>query len=566
MAQPQLPQSKPGKTKRHKQSNNENDSMLCDPANPSSSATALHSLAADLELVTMKEEEHDCESPKTSRLLSLPDELLLNVASQLCGNNAILGLSRVDKHMHAVVIEAMAKDLHVHECQLNKAIEWLVDHEDFIQSVITVDLTTSWKKHIKGCSIREFPPCQAAMASLRSATLRYSVMKEDWQLVKQLRYTRREPDDQSVISTLFALCPNIKAIKMLMPDVVPFNIPTMAPPGPLPHQLPMENPDFHPITPLAGVALHALRDKLRSLTIVPRRIFDSPSKSEILETRSSIQLRQFGNNPLTFQGLDKLEYLDVWMDMLGLPLNIQCQDADAEPITDTPIRLTALVNGVATSLSIPVRTKFLPASLVHLQLRSCNKYTISMLWQICSLAKYALKIKKIDLHLSMNARDSIVQWMNLCDKFRSVFPTVLAEAQKQGIQIQFHKDDTIVPMRTELALYLALTDDEAAVVALAGRQFSEVRGTAIHRRKQSPLEHQLFMRHGVTYFDLYNSRTFDARFWKDVAFFHGAKNTKFDPDLAKYVPVETKIRDDTKPFPSRRKKGLFLVENAGWKI
>jgi hypothetical protein len=41
----------------------------------------------------------------------------------------------------------------------------------------------------------------------------------------------------------------------------------------------------------------------------------------------------------------------------------------------------------------------------------------------------------------------------------------------------------------------------------------------------------MFMRHALAHFDLFNSSTFQAKHWIDSAFFHGAKNTKYDPDL-----------------------------------
>jgi hypothetical protein len=58
-------------------------------------------------------------------ILQLPAETLLQIASLLRGSNAIIHLSRVNKSMHSVIREAMAKELIVHKSRFMMATEWL---------------------------------------------------------------------------------------------------------------------------------------------------------------------------------------------------------------------------------------------------------------------------------------------------------------------------------------------------------------------------------------------------------------------------------------------------------
>lgn len=71
----------------------------------------------------------------------------------------------------------------------------------------------------------------------------------------------------------------------------------------------------------------------------------------------------------------------------------------------------------------------------------------------------------------------------------------------------------------------------ACVMALAGKQFSDLAVTAAKRLKSSAVDRRLFVRHGIDYFGLFNGPTFNGRSWVNIAFFHGTKHTRHDPRI-----------------------------------
>jgi hypothetical protein len=403
---------------------------------------------------------------------------------------------------------------------------------------------------------RSIPPPRYLFFYYQEGNMGYS------RLSKDLQDPSWEPKQQDLINILFMLCPNVKAVKTLMPGDEHCNSHhNQVPLSPLPHQLPVANIYFRPIKPLRSIALQIIRSKLQSLTVMPRAGWAGPPKPEILQTVFDIPWMLHGNHVFTLPGLDKLEYLEVSMDMLGLPYNIRFRDADEGPMTEATVISRQRMNGVITKQSVSIAAKVLPLSLVHLRLRSCNQYTFAFLRRICAIPAHKSNFKKIDLFLDTTACEIILKCFGIDTTPRKLF-LILTVLEHQGIAVTFYtgKDCKLIDMRQELYHLAALMPCEASIVAQGGRQFSEVKIHAIKRRRGSSLEHRLFLRHALTHFDLFNSPSFDARYWEGVAFFHGFKNTKYDPDN---VPtghsVEVKIRNSAKPMSTRRVKGLFLL-------
>jgi hypothetical protein len=512
----------------------------------------------DIGTTTINAEQNDREAGEKSKLLSLPNEVQLNVASYLSGSNAMPSLTSVNKHIHSIVNSALARNIVIHEHKLSGAVDWLLIHEAIIASVITVEIRASQPNN-------EYTTLSSLARTLLQRLI-YPIdgrrnTSEQMRILRNLRDIRFQGNHQvGLISLLFTLCPNIKAIKIPAPAVKPANFPTLAAPTLQVHPMPTANPDFHPVMPLEGVALEIMQGRLQSLTIIPRHDHIGPPKCEILHTQSQSQIRRFGNHVLTFQGFTKLEYLDVSMDMLGLPHNIQYQGADEEPRTHTVVHSRENINGVSVNQPILVPVKILPSSLTHLRLRSCNKNTFALLRRICRLAEPTSQVKQIDLYLGMTAREIIFLCLGVYGNTHLHLLAIVRAAERRGTKVSFYSGENmkLIDMPQELTSMFTMGSAEAAMVALAGRQFSEVKKIAIARRPSSSLEHRLVMRHAITHFDLFNSETFDVHFWKGVAFFHGAKSTKDDPAYSSNLTfAQVGIRANVRLLPKRQRREIF---------
>ncbi len=104
-------------------------------------------------------------------------------------------------------------------------------------------------------------------------------------------------------------------------------------------------------------------------------------------------------------------------------------------------------------------------------------------------------------------------------------------------------------MRKELAALSALSPLEVWRFALADMPYSELDEAASLRRRQSNTSSHLFMKHAHDYMSLMNTPTFDGKVWAQVAFFHGFKNTKWDPGVLPQIPKNQTI--DSSLWPSR---------------
>jgi hypothetical protein len=520
------------------------DIILAVKAEEALSRSSSHSTSPSVEVKPIDKEKHDPKLAKRSNILYLPPEALLQIAVELCGTNTILALSQTNKYMHRITNEAMAKKLVVQPLDMKMTLDWLAHHPHLMVRVNTVDVSAFQPMH----NIQEVGPVASTLSvtdfsSDVSQVLRTKIWINTGRTVGRETWLSSFHVDndsiwgdrhQSCMDVLFSICPNIKSLKLSMPaaklfDKNPASI-FLHPPNSM--LLPMPNPAFEPATPLQGVSLQLARRNLRSLTIASSRRWAGLSQLEFLLSSAHIYWRGMGKHIITLHGFDNLEHLDVPMDLLGLPQTINFQKLDER---ETPmIRLMVKYsqpNGYVFKKAVDFPAKVLPLSLRSVQLRSCDEKSFGFLRKFGEVPATS-HLKHVELHLNTCARSNILR----CLEASSYTPNLLVRLTKlegMGIAVKFYTDHGKKPidMKQELTMMSYLKPEGLGLISLAGRQFSELNLAAILQRQYSRLAQRMFTRHALAHFDLFNSPTFLAKHWLGSAFFHGAKNTKYDLDL-----------------------------------
>ncbi|KAF1915912.1 hypothetical protein BDU57DRAFT_495994 [Ampelomyces quisqualis] len=472
------------------------------------------------------------EHPPCLTLCSLPDEILLQIAIHLGGHNALPSLSRANKYLHAITNEAMARNFIVHPCHLKHAIEWLVKHPALIGCVKSVDLVFSYRRCPSKCD-----NSGEVDFSHEVAGLLYKFIPASNQQILARAYSRKGKRIvnpiwtrhlQHFMDVLGLLCPNLDTLDIQMPAASHYDRkPTVVPNG-LNHQLPMVNTDCVPVPPIQGVAFEVLRNRLRSLTIAPHDTWAGPAKSETLDTQMHVTFRSIGRDYITLQGFNRLQYLDITMEALGVPSSLHFQGLDGKPITRATLthRHQTLDDPDRVSFGLPA--KVLPLSLITIRFRRCNRFTFSYLVVIWRMARLESKLKNIKFFLDVSPREIILMCSQESRNTPTLYFGLLEALRRMGLSVTFYatEDEKPVNMQFELAQLLLMVPSAAAIIALAGRQYSEINTAALERRESSRAEHKLFMKHALSHFELFDRPTFDARYWTKAAFFHGLKNTK----------------------------------------
>jgi hypothetical protein len=87
---------------------------------------------------------------------------------------------------------------------------------------------------------------------------------------------------------------------------------------------------------------------------------------------------------------------------------------------------------------------------------------------------------------------------------------LLRKLETMGVNVDFYTGsrEKLTDMRRELTLQSLMPPSAACVIALAGKQFSDLAVTAAKRLKSSAFDRRLFLRHGIDYFGLFNRPTF----------------------------------------------------------
>jgi hypothetical protein len=217
------------------------------------------------------------------------------------------------------------------------------------------------------------------------------------------------------------------------------------------------------------------------------------------------------------------------MDVVGLPHSIIFQAEGDPEMADVVFNEDSDGGSVDSSIAITLPAKTLPLSLTHLQLRICNERTFSFLYLITLVPIEWIKLQDVECHFPICARTGILL-CELGDGQLLDYVKILRNLETMGINVDFYTGsrEKLTDMRRELTLQSLMPPSAACVIALAGKQFSDLALTVAKRLKSSAVDCRLFARHGIDHFGLLNSPTFNGRSWTNVAFFHGTKNTRHD--------------------------------------
>ncbi|KAF2822854.1 hypothetical protein CC86DRAFT_247109, partial [Ophiobolus disseminans] len=472
------------------------------------------------------------------RLYDLPHEILLQIASEICGEATILNLALVDKRFRSITREAMVKKLVIPKNRIKQTIEMLARHPDMMSKINSIDLGAFMSEHTKQCVCYNDTVFNRKARRIFRNTIPFNINGTvTWnhlQKSKRVGVWIWSPKHQFLMALLLSLCPNVKDFTLQLPTGLRFDSsPLQTPTSFFSEPLPTPNPNFRPFTPFQGVALQIMQNNLRSLTIPPFNKWSGPKKHEVLMVTNDVLWKRYGTQVITLKGFNKLKHLNVRMDVLGLPDSIIFQGVDDEDIENVRVNIVTDVYGSVglntTAMDLPA--KVLPLSLTSLQLRSCTDRAFALLAKINNTPAEKLNLKHIDLFFDLCARSSITQCYKE-DRGRLDYLRILSELERKGITVTFITDKSkkITDMRRELEPMYLLSPCEAGLVTLARKQFSELNMVAVRRRISSHTEHKLFIKYLLTHFDLLNSPTFDGNLWKDIGIFRGSQKIKYNTE------------------------------------
>jgi hypothetical protein len=464
------------------------------------------------------------EDRKDPCLLGLPCELLEIIASSLIGSKHIINLALANKHVYDIVRKTMVRDLVVSKKHIKSCIDMLARVPDLINCVTSVDLSDFGCGHTllqQDCQCLGTPNFKPEVLELIGRTItRNSGSAITWTHIREAKYTRGtvwRKQQAFFLDVLLTLCPNIKSVTLELPAARRFDV--GVPPRPVhlaPNMLPGVNPELIPVVPFQGPALQVMRQRLEALTITEDTKWKGPATLEFLG-REDISWRNMGKHTVTLADFLKLKCLDIPMEVLGHPETILFVD----PIA------SAVAPGDST-----MRTKVLPLTLQHLHLRSCNKWTFTLLQKINEVPMDQWSLKCIELFFKAGPRDLLMR-CDSTDEGRLNYLRVLSDLRRKGTMVIFYtgRKGEILDMSKELVSLSALSPFEAWRFSTSRMSFSTLNPVASKKRRISETASRLFLRHAGNHPSLFNSSTLDLGLWTQSAFFHGIKNTKWDPAL-----------------------------------
>ena len=470
-------------------------------------------------------------------LLDLPCELLETIAFELCGSQAVVELGLVNHRMNAVVRQATARKLIVSR-QIKAFLEMLGHHPELISQVSHVDLGDFGCIHHKTCFC------------LGTASLNEKVMKVIGREITTntntaVRWSHIRKDRRSsggiwrahqafFINVLASLCPNIKSFTIELPEAIAFT--SGRPPRPLnlaPHNLPSPNPELLPVAPFQGPALELMRQRLEVLTIAENTRWKGPATVEILEPQD-LEWRNMGTHTITLAGFSKLVRLDIPMDALGRPHSIMFLDPNRpiDAIRDSSADVGSPISGRKFKTWEESRTKVIPLTIRYLHVRSCGKWTFAFLQRVNSVPVEHLKLKHIELFCNTGP-EQLIALCNITDEDHFSYLELLKELACKGIKISFYTGprESPIDMLQELLALSTISSMEIWRFALSRMPCTALNRKSSLKRRSSTISSRLFLRHVGCHFHLFNSPTFEATSWAQGAFFHGVRNTKWDPEL-----------------------------------
>jgi hypothetical protein len=493
-------------------------------------------------------EDSFLENRPKLRLLDLPFEILSPIAMELSGGTAMTSFSLVNRNLHGVAQIAMAKRLLIHPGRIKMVIAWLTRHPHLMSSVNSVSLGAYQPEDTEQVNFSHdsFEPgvvdiLHELIPKTSSGTVTWDALWES----RSTPYDLWNTNSGMFLAILFSLCPNINNITIQPPSARHMvEMPERVFPN-LPESIkPLRNMLCTPASLLPAVILAKMRNNLTSITLAQSLTWAGLAQVDIMHTAHDVRFMAGGKRLLTFAGFRKLKHLDIPMDVLGHPQTVFFHHKDDEQLTKINLPAQCLAPGPWTHTLKQVPTKILPLSLQTLRLRSCNHRAFMLLQRVADVPVHKSQFTRIDLYFDTCARSSLTTCLH-SHEHASDLLSILSQVEHMGIKVNVYtgKHEQLINIRAELARLQHLSDCDMAIVASAGKQFSDLDLDVAKRRGKSPQERCLFHRHGVTHFDLFNSSNFDSAIWQNVALFHGVENTRFDPEfLAKQRPAQTTNR------------------------
>ncbi|KAE8838036.1 hypothetical protein PTNB73_03956 [Pyrenophora teres f. teres] len=509
-------------------------------------------------------------------LLNLPCELLETIALELCGTQSVIEFGLVNRRIYGVVRQATARKLIVSR-KIKAFLEMLGHHPELINQVSHADLGDIGCIHHEKCLCLGTPNLDKQVIEVIGRAITTNTNNAvKWNHIREHKRSsggvwRTQP--AFFINVLASLCPNIKSVKVELPEASAFT--SSQPPRPLhlaPHDLPSPNPELLPVAPFQGPALGIMQQRLEVLTIAENTRWKGPATVEILEAKD-LTWRNMGTHTITLAGFSKLRRLDVPMNALGRPQFIVFLDPNRPTDTtrDRAVDAASTTSDRKVQMSEVSRTKIIPLTIRYLHLRSCGKWTFAFLQSVNSVPVEDLKLKHIELFFNTGPQQIVAQCTTM-DEGRFGYRRILMELARKGIKISFYTGPEELPldMLQELLTLSTISPMELWRFALSRLPFTALNRQCCVKRRSSTITSRLFLRHVGYHFQLFNSPTFEATSWAQGAFFHGVKNTIWDPQMqdqkVKVLSVgsggtRAKARV-TRRFPALLSKAHWQWDNA----
>lgn len=472
-------------------------------------------------------------------LLDLPPELIDLIASKLRKSAAIFSFARANKRINGILQETIVRDLVLGRHQIKGCLEMLARHPELIQKVFTVDLGDFGCSHHENCTCLGNDDFDADAKELFDKIIIANTGGDvQWSQMRKYKLRKGhlwQKDQAFFLNLLVILCPNIRAVTIELPEARQFR--SSEPPPPIhmaPQTFPSLNPELRPVIPFQGLAFQVLRRTLQTLTIAEDTRWKGPMTMESIPSSDHLKWRNMGKHTITLDGFSGLKRLDVPMEALGRPEYVTFTNEDSFfkyiniDVAERLKRLLTYQDWRAQDRE-EARVKRVPLTLTHLHLRSCNRWTFSLLKKINEIDAKDLNLRYIELFFNVESHQAIIHCDSL-DKGRFSYLRLLMELQEKKIDVRFYfgAKQTPVDMRSELEAMRFLTPFELAHFSTYRRPISDLNTEASKRRRSSAIGSRLFLRHARSHFQLMNSATFEPDSWARSAFFHGTKTQAKD--------------------------------------
>ena len=485
---------------------------------------------------SVRSDEVDIHLLQNHGLLSLPCEIIEMIASNLLATTHILNLGLVSKRISGIVQQTIVRGLIVSSMNIREFFEMLIGHAELSNKISSVNLGDfGYRHHGERFYADPMGLRPNFLESLGTAITATTGRVVDWSLVREDNISVGpvwEPDSAFFLNVLAISCPSIKSVTVQLPEARVFH--SGQPPRPIhlaPSAFPALNPELLPAAPFQGPALDVFQARLEALIISENTRWKGPPTVEVLESHN-LKWRNMGTHIITLAGFSRLKRLDVPMDILGRPHDIVFSNTSSLDVTKhdgTAIMDRALPMGKTLA---ELRSKVLPLTIQYLHLRSCNKWMFALLQRINEVPVEELRLRHVELSFEPSPNNLLIQ-CDAADLGQLDYSQLLVDLDRKGVNVTFHTgpQGTLVDMRKEIEALSRLTTIEAWHYSITHAPFSKWNPEAIRKRQSLKMGFRYFLRHADHHSQLLNSPTFNLESWTQSAFFHGTRNSRWDPQL-----------------------------------